>query len=177
MKSHSLYKQLHSKLYKPEISNLHGKPSYKNLPKDLSISQVLMIRHASSTSNKASSQLFEEARKSDTGALTVGRWLSVYGDEDLVDARLTREGIQQCQVAAEHAHQIDFKQVYVSPLRRTMETAYHIFKDRPNFKSIKFTLAPEIREKIGISGDIPLSNQEWLRAYDLTYKDMFNGRL
>ena len=58
-----------------------------------------------------------------------------------------------------------------------METAYHIFKDHPNFNKIKFTLAPEIREKIGISGDIPLSNQEWLRAYDLTYKDMFNGRL
>ena len=58
-----------------------------------------------------------------------------------------------------------------------METAYHIFKNHPNFDKIDFVLAPEIREKIGISGDIPLSNSEWLRAYDCMYKDMFKGRL
>ena len=58
-----------------------------------------------------------------------------------------------------------------------METAYHIFKNHPNFDKIDFILAPEIREKIGISGDIPLSNVEWLRAYDCMYKDMFKGKL
>ena len=58
-----------------------------------------------------------------------------------------------------------------------METAYHIFKDHPNFKKINFVLEPEIREKVGITGDIPLSNKEWLRAYDYTYRDMFEGRL
>lgn len=58
-----------------------------------------------------------------------------------------------------------------------METAYHMFKGHPNFGKIQFVLAPEIREKIGITGDIPLDNKEWSASYDLVYKDMFAGRL
>ena len=58
-----------------------------------------------------------------------------------------------------------------------METAYHMFKEHPNFGKIQFVLAPEIREKIGITGDIPLDNKEWQTSYDLIYRDMFAGRL
>ena len=58
-----------------------------------------------------------------------------------------------------------------------METAYHMFKEHPNFGKIQFVLAPEIREKIGITGDIPLDNKEWQTSYNLVYKDMFAGRL
>lgn len=58
-----------------------------------------------------------------------------------------------------------------------METAYHTFKRHPNFAKINFVLAPEIREKIGITGDVPLANQEWLTSYELVYKDIFEGRL
>ena len=58
-----------------------------------------------------------------------------------------------------------------------METAYHVFKEHPNFDKINFVLEPRIREKIGISGDIPLSNTEWMMQYNFVYRDMFNGRL
>ena len=118
-----------------------------------------------------------EAAQNETKSLPVGRWLETYADENLVDAKLTAEGIEQCRIAAKHAAEIDFRTIIVSPLRRTMETAYHVFKDHPNFSKIKFELEPTIREKIGISGDIPLSNQEWQIAYDLVYRDMFEGRL
>ena len=118
-----------------------------------------------------------EAAKQESKSLPVSRWLETYGDESLVDAKLTLEGVEQCRVAAKHAADIDFHKVYVSPLRRTMETAYHVFKDHPNFRKIEFVLEPTIREKIGISGDIPLSNNEWQRSYDLVYKEMFEGRL
>jgi len=76
------------------VPNLHGKPSYVGLGKAISKSPVLMIRHAASTSNKASSDMAAEAAKSETGFLPVGRWLEVYGDDNLIDARLTSHGVQ-----------------------------------------------------------------------------------
>ena len=58
-----------------------------------------------------------------------------------------------------------------------METAFHVFKEHPNWGKMEFILAPLIREKIGITGDIPLANHEWLAAYDFVYRDMFEGKL
>ena len=52
-----------SQLYRPEVPNLHGKPKYTDLEKAISKSPVLMIRHAVSTSNKASSEIAAEAAK------------------------------------------------------------------------------------------------------------------
>ena len=46
----------------------------------------------------------------------------------------------------------------MSPMRRTIETAFHIFKDHPNFKNMKFKVNPLIREKILIGGDYPVFN-------------------
>jgi hypothetical protein len=43
---------------------------------------------------------------------------------------------------------MDFTKIVVSPLRRTMETAYYVFKDHPNFKKMKIVVEPIIREKI-----------------------------
>ena len=53
-----------------------------------------MIRHATSTSNKASQQMAEEARQTKSGYLPVSRWLEVYGDDSLIDARLTSHGVE-----------------------------------------------------------------------------------
>ena len=52
-----------------------------------------------------------------------------------------------------------------------------MFREHPNWGSIEFVLEPTIREKIGISGDIPLANKDWLTQYDLVYRDMFEGNL
>lgn len=46
----------------------------------------------------------------------------------------------------------------MSPMRRTIETAWYIFKDHPNFKNILFKINPDIREKILIGGDVPIFN-------------------
>jgi len=65
----------------------------------------------------------------------------------------------------------------VSPLRRTLETAYYTFKDHPNFKQLQFIVHPQLREKITISGDVPLPNDRLLDELASTYRPMFEGRL
>jgi hypothetical protein len=40
-------------------------------------------------------------------------------------------------------------------MRRTMETAYHLFKNHPDFNDIKFIIVPKAKEGIKASSDIP----------------------
>lgn len=45
--------------------------------------------------------------------------------------------------------------IFVSPLRRTLETAFHVYKTHPNFENIRFIILPLIRESLNTSSDIP----------------------
>ena len=75
-------------------------------------------------------------------------WLDTQFSEDLVDCKLSEKGIEQCKEASKNAREMDFTKIVVSPLRRTMETAYYIFKDHPNWKTMEVIVEPIIREKI-----------------------------
>jgi len=55
--------------------------------------------------------------------------------------------------------------VLVSPLRRTIATAYYVFKEHPNFKNMKFILAPLAREALLGAGDIPSDIDEVIKRY------------
>ena len=65
----------------------------------------------------------------------------------------------------------------ISPMRRTLETAYFIFKDHPNFKTMQFIVNPDLREKITITGDVPLNNSELFKVLQEVYQPMFQNRL
>ena len=62
-------------------------------------------------------------------------------------------------------------------MRRTLETAYFIFKDHPNFKTMQFIVNPDLREKITITGDVPLNNSELFKVLQEVYQPMFQNRL
>jgi len=51
-------------------------------------------------------------------------------------------------LVAKHIKEIDFKTVIVSPLRRTLQTAYHLLKDHPKFDEMKFVVHPGVREHV-----------------------------
>ena len=68
--------------------------------------------------------------------------------ERLIDAGLTSKGIEEAVEKQNYANQIDFTLVYVSPMRRTIQTAYFLFKEHPAFDKIKFVLAPLARETL-----------------------------
>lgn len=55
--------------------------------------------------------------------------------------------------------------VFVSPLRRALETAYFMFKDHPNFKTIKFVVHPHIREPITMPSDLPDDMEQIVNDY------------
>ena len=48
----------------------------------------------------------------------------------------------------------------ISPMRRAMQTAYHLLKSHPQFATIKFVVEPLCRENIHGTCDIPSTYSE-----------------
>ncbi|CAG9322670.1 unnamed protein product [Blepharisma stoltei] len=86
--------------------------------------KLWLIRHAQTFYNKAQYQWEEEGKSMDNAPL---RW-----DPDLCDAELSEVGIQQCLSARDLVHTLDVHKVFVSPLKRALQTCEILFKDHPN---------------------------------------------
>lgn len=98
---------------------------------------VILIRHAQSLFNKAAEAM---------GPAT-------YHMGEYIDARLSDLGIQQAKNATSIVQNYNIKYVYVSPHRRTLETAQHVFKDHPS--NPKFIVDSLVKEFTTASCDIP----------------------
>ncbi|CAI2370931.1 unnamed protein product [Moneuplotes crassus] len=68
---------------------------------------------------------------------------------ELRDCDLSEEGLQQTRELREQVNELDVKIVLVSPMRRTLKTAYEVLCEHPKFEEIKFIVVPEIREVLG----------------------------
>jgi hypothetical protein len=147
-------------LWTPSELHFHRPADYSSLRRRMGQSPALLIRHANSYANGVANTVLQEAKAAPGGRslLPLERWLEAYGREDLIDSRLDDKGIEQCLRAGSYMNQIDFRVMVISPMRRTMETCYYMFNQHPNWKEMKFVLHPLLREKIGISGDVPLPN-------------------
>lgn len=59
----------------------------------------------------------------------------------------------------------DVRTVFVSPLRRALQTAYLLFKDHAQFSSIQFIVHPMLRENTHTVCDIPESIENVIAEY------------
>ena len=78
---------------------------------------------------------------------------------DFQDSPLTSQGIIQIENLASSKTLIytnKYKYVFVSPLRRTLQTSFHLFKNSSFLDKMTFLVHPMIREKLDGAGDIPL---------------------
>jgi len=105
-------------------------PRYENMISDCAKSSVILIRHANTFCNAKVQALQKE---NEIRGTTLGEWMDLYSDTSVYDNDLTQRGIDQCLMASKHAKNVNFSLVFVSPMRRAMETAYLILKDHPNF--------------------------------------------
>ena len=83
------------------------------------------------------------------------KYFDVYSDLSIIDSPLSTIGLNQCKRASKLSNLIDVDYVFVSPLRRALETAHNMFKDHPKFDRITFYVHPTFRENIMTAGDIP----------------------
>ena len=110
---------------------------------ELKDAKIIWIRHAHSQAQVS----FENSPPGD---------LSTYTDPSLRDCSLSEKGFAMIEASPVKAFlqgvKIDY--VFVSPLKRTMQTAYNLFKDHEDFQNLQFELEPLIREHLHCSSDV-----------------------
>eukprot|EP00347_Sterkiella_histriomuscorum_P008388 403345286 len=121
----------------------------------LNESKFIIIRHANSTFNLIWEKTTDEIQH---GNETPEKYYEIIRDTNLLDCPLSDLGIQQCNDSVRLANALpDVRTVFVSPLRRALQTAYLLFKDHENFDRIKFIVHPMLRENTHTVCDIPES--------------------
>ena len=109
---------------------------------------VLLVRHAKSEINFAYTDAHDKGASYD-------EIKNIISDRKYRDCELSQEGLEQCAKEAKLINSINVHTVFISPLRRALQTAVNLFKNHPNFESIKFILLPAAREAIEGADDLP----------------------
>lgn len=111
-------------------------------PQELQNSNYVLIRHGLSEFNLASLiARIKYGRESE-------EFIKVNKDRSLIDPPLHPIGIMQSESHQDVVNAIDWKIVYVSPMRRAMMTAINMYCNHPNKDNINFVVLPIVREII-----------------------------
>ena len=129
-------------------------------------SRVLLLRHANSKFNIPYDDCISKyGYKQEV--------LNLFLDDKYIDAPLTDFGIEQCLYASKIANQIEFDTVFVSPLKRAIQTAYYLLNSHHDFDKIKFVMHPGIREHIFGTGETSRNLKEQiLNEYTKYFKNL-----
>ena len=102
--------------------------------------QLRIIRHGESQNN---SSFFN------------GHRVAFESNDGITDPRLTPRGIKQLSHTIQDLLALSPKYVFVSPLRRALETSYYLFKDHPSLPNIRFIVQPLIMERLSNISALP----------------------
>ena len=125
----------------------------------------ILIRHGLSTFNQKQAEV-----KTKYGADSP-EYASVKNDLSEIDSELHPIGIKQCE--DHQMNETKFKVVFVSPLRRALQTAIHMFKTHPDKKEIQFIILPIAREVMGWACDIAVSYDQMKEEFGGTHEGIF----
>ena len=143
--------------------------------------KVVYIRHAQSLFNfwelvKSHKFTQEEIDKYAKDVEVVNAFTSKF-DTRMIDPRLSLIGKEQANSTEEY-NKMPIRFVFVSPLRRALETCDTIFSRHPNHANIQFIVHPLLREIMNNSNDIPhpLSETKAIyepKGYNFSHFDIF----
>ena len=122
-------------------------------------SQVILVRHAKSAYNLVYTNACVKGASDD-------ELKNLSADKQFRDCELSQEGFEQWAKEAKLIYNINVHTVFVSPLRRTLQTAVNLFKSHPNFESIKFILLPIAKEAIEGTDDLPWNIDSILSEFE-----------
>ena len=88
----------------------------------------------------------------------------------LINAHLCEDGINQAKELQKTFNNIEIEEIYVSPLYRTLQTAYYIFENHPNRENIIIKVHPLITEIIASCHDIIVNIEEAKKDFNLNSK-------
>ena len=105
----------------------------------------MLYRHATSNENIK----YEEWRLSKVSTDEIN-YTEIERDSELADVGI------ELAISKQHIFSnLNIHTVFVSPMRRALQTAYYTFKTHPNFDKIKFIILPKAREWLNFAAGIP----------------------
>ena len=138
---------------------------------NLNKSQVVLLRHAESYYNAQYKILIEEESQDPS------KFLKLWQEASLRDAQISEDGLKQCEKASTFASQLKIHTVFISPLRRPLQTAYNILKDHPMFNEMKFVIVPKMREIMSTSNDIPVNIYSVIEEFSKLFPNLDTSEL
>ena len=91
-------------------------------------------------------------------------------EPSLINAHLCEDGINQAKELQKVFNNIEIEEIYVSPLYRTLQTAYYIFENHPKKENIIIKIYPLITEIIASCHDIVVNIEEAKKDFNLNSK-------
>jgi hypothetical protein len=140
--------------------------------------KVFLIRHAESNFNLAIRNLEKNKHNLDTETYLSHKEKIRFG-KDFIDPDLTQTGISQCHLAGKSLHEssIDFKYVFVSPLKRTLMTCEKTLESLHSSGQInkkpEIIVHPLLFEKLEDSCDLIGDIKENIKLYPHYNWDLF----
>lgn len=85
------------------------------------------------------------------------------------DASLWDRGLKECESAKPVADLINIHTVFISPMKRALQTAYNIFGDR---SEIKFVIIPKAKEALKWVSDVPVNMQYLIDEFSMKFPNL-----
>ena len=85
---------------------------------------------------------------------------------ELVDPALHSKGIQQAIGARSDIASLNIKYIFVSPLRRALQTCTELFKEHPNLHNMKFIVHPLLIEILNNANDLPANIAKTIKEFE-----------
>lgn len=134
-------------------SNLENTENFEN-----SESRVVLIRHAQSKYNAQNIHLASLGAEQ-------SEFVKNANDTSMIDVELSEVGVSQAESLQESVNKLKISRVLVSPMSRTLMTAYLVFCNHPDFENIEFVVYPDLREHFKATCDIPKDTSEIIERF------------
>ncbi|EAR89638.3 histidine phosphatase family (branch protein 1) (macronuclear) [Tetrahymena thermophila SB210] len=117
---------------------------------DFSDKPIILIRHGFSMQNFQEKEI---TYKNPSWEYSKTEGLEeMFTSEKYIDSSLHEIGIFQCIQQQKSINKFKFYTVFISPLRRTIQTCIYLFATHPDRQNIKFVLLPQLAECLCSSG-------------------------
>ncbi len=121
--------------------------------------KFLYIRHGETQKNKT----MEKIDKS--------KLISI---PEFLDCQLDIKGIEQAKKASEIISKLDIEEIWVSPLHRTLQTAYYLFENHPNIDNLVMKINPYIIETMSGTDTISFLISKRKKEFNMNSKVKFD---
>ena len=98
-------------------------------------------------------------------------------DPKFIDCELSPEGIKQAREKQSIFNSFKIEDIYVSPLYRTLQTAYYLFETHPNKKNITIYVHPLISENVNATHDITIDIKKSKKKFNENSEIKYNWNI